>query len=41
VFQRPLLMLDQPKRMGETVKLMPNAPIGTSPEITHIILRRV
>src|SRR5258708_406808 len=26
LYHRPLLMPDQPKRMGETIKLMPNAP---------------
>jgi predicted MPP superfamily phosphohydrolase len=28
LYHRPLLMPDQPKRMGETIKLMPNAPKG-------------
>jgi predicted MPP superfamily phosphohydrolase len=28
LYHRPLLMPDQPKRMGETIKLMPNAPNG-------------
>ena len=28
LYQRPLLMPDVPKRMGETIKLMPNAPNG-------------
>jgi uncharacterized protein len=28
LYQRPLLMPDLPKRMGETIKLMPNAPNG-------------
>ena len=30
LYHRPLLMPDQPKRMGETIKLMPNAPKGLS-----------
>ncbi len=30
LYHRPLLMPDQPKRMGETIKLMPNAPNGLS-----------
>ena len=28
LYHRPLLMPDQPKRLGETIKLMPNAPKG-------------
>lgn len=28
LYQRPLLMPDVPRRMGETIKLMPNAPKG-------------
>ncbi|MGB7844792.1 MAG: metallophosphoesterase [Candidatus Acidiferrum sp.] len=28
LYHRPLLMPDQPRRMGETIKLMPNAPKG-------------
>ena len=28
LYHRPLLMPDQPKRMGETIQLMPNAPKG-------------
>lgn len=28
LYHRPLLMPEQPKRMGETIKLMPNAPNG-------------
>ena len=28
LYHRPLLMPDQPKRMGETIKLMPHAPNG-------------
>jgi uncharacterized protein len=28
LYHRPLLMPDTPKRMGETIKLMPNAPKG-------------
>ena len=28
MYHRPLLMPDEPKRMGETIKLMPNAPKG-------------
>jgi len=28
LYHRPLSMPDQPKRMGETIKLMPNAPKG-------------
>ena len=28
LYQRPLLMPNDPKRMGETIKLMPNAPNG-------------
>ena len=28
VFHRPLRMPDRPKRIGETIKLMPNAPDG-------------
>jgi len=28
LYHRPLLMPDQPKRMGETIRLMPNAPNG-------------
>jgi len=28
LYQRPLLMPDTPRRMGETIKLMPNAPKG-------------
>lgn len=28
LYHRPLLMPDQPKRLGETIKLMPNAPRG-------------
>jgi uncharacterized protein len=28
LYHRPLAMPDQPKRMGETIKLMPNAPKG-------------
>jgi uncharacterized protein len=28
LYHRPLLMPDEPKRMGETIKLMPNAPKG-------------
>jgi uncharacterized protein len=28
LYHRPLSMPDQPKRMGETIKLMPNAPNG-------------
>jgi uncharacterized protein len=28
LYHRPLLMPDQPKRLGETIKLMPNAPNG-------------
>lgn len=28
LYHRPLLMPSQPKRMGETIKLMPNAPKG-------------
>jgi uncharacterized protein len=28
LYRRPLLMPDQPRRMGETIKLMPNAPKG-------------
>ncbi len=28
MYQRPLLMPDMPRRMGETIKLMPNAPKG-------------
>jgi predicted MPP superfamily phosphohydrolase len=28
LYHRPLLMPDQPKRMGETIKLMPRAPNG-------------
>jgi predicted MPP superfamily phosphohydrolase len=28
LYHRPLLMPDPPKRMGETIKLMPNAPNG-------------
>jgi uncharacterized protein len=30
LYQRPLSMPDQPRRMGETIKLMPNAPNGLS-----------
>ena len=30
LYRRPLLMPDQPRRMGETIKLMPNAPNGMS-----------
>jgi len=30
LYHRPLLMPDTPKRMGETIKLMPNAPNGLS-----------
>jgi len=30
LYHRPLLMLDTPKRMGETIKLMQNAPKGLS-----------
>jgi uncharacterized protein len=30
LYHRPLLMPDQPKRIGETIKLMPNAPNGLS-----------
>ena len=30
LYHRPLLMPDQPKRLGETIKLMPNAPKGLS-----------
>jgi len=30
LYHRPLLMPDQPKRMGETIKLMQNAPNGLS-----------
>jgi uncharacterized protein len=30
LYHRPLSMPDQPKRMGETIKLMPNAPKGLS-----------
>jgi predicted MPP superfamily phosphohydrolase len=30
LYHRPLLMPDIPKRMGETIKLMPNAPKGLS-----------
>jgi predicted MPP superfamily phosphohydrolase len=30
LYHRPLLMPDVPKRMGETIKLMPNAPNGLS-----------
>lgn len=30
LYHRPLLMPDEPKRMGETIKLMPNAPKGLS-----------
>lgn len=30
LYHRPLLMPDPPKRMGETIKLMPNAPKGLS-----------
>ncbi len=30
LYQRPLRMPDQPRRMGETIKLMPNAPKGLS-----------
>jgi predicted MPP superfamily phosphohydrolase len=30
LYHRPLLMPDQPRRMGETIKLMPNAPNGLS-----------
>jgi len=30
LYHRPLLMPDQPKRMGETIKLMQNAPKGLS-----------
>ena len=30
LYHRPLLMPNQPKRMGETIKLMPNAPNGLS-----------
>lgn len=28
LYHRPLLMPDQPKRLGETIRLMPNAPKG-------------
>src|SRR5215471_6788618 len=28
LYHRPLLMPEQPKRLGETIKLMPNAPKG-------------
>jgi hypothetical protein len=28
LYHRPLLMPNEPKRMGETIKLMPNAPKG-------------
>ncbi len=28
LYHRPLLMPDEPRRMGETIKLMPNAPKG-------------
>jgi len=28
MYHRPLLMPDEPKRLGETIKLMPNAPKG-------------
>jgi len=31
LYHRPLLMPDQPKRMGETIKLMPNAPTASPP----------
>jgi len=30
LYHRPLLMPDEPRRMGETIKLMPNAPKGLS-----------
>ena len=30
LYHRPLLMPDVPKRLGETIKLMPNAPKGLS-----------
>jgi uncharacterized protein len=30
LYHRPLLMPDQPRRKGETIKLMPNAPNGLS-----------
>ena len=30
LYHRPSLMPDQPKRLGETIKLMPNAPNGLS-----------
>ena len=30
LYHRPLLMPDEPRRMGETIKLMPNAPNGLS-----------
>jgi len=30
LYHRPLSMPDQPKRLGETIKLMPNAPKGLS-----------
>ncbi len=30
MYHRPMLMPDVPKRMGETIKLMPNAPNGLS-----------
>ena len=30
LYRRPLSMPQQPKRMGETIKLMPNAPYGMS-----------
>jgi predicted MPP superfamily phosphohydrolase len=30
LYHRPLLMPDMPKRLGETIKLMPNAPKGLS-----------
>jgi predicted MPP superfamily phosphohydrolase len=30
LYRRPLAMPNEPKRMGETIKLMPNAPNGLS-----------
>src|SRR5260370_22758574 len=38
LYHRPLLMPDQPKRMGETLKLMPHAPNRPPPLSVHRVL---